>query len=169
MVRVNFFTPKAFDSKAQGRDEVAYPAWVRGISKPENIMAADDGSDVQVVDFGLAEQIRTSMSQISRVKMEVGGTPAYMAPEQWMGRHQDGRTDEYALAVVIYQLLFGRLPFEADEFHAIYHCALHEPMPRLEDQPEAVNIALDKGMAKSPAGRFPSCQHFVEALEKAAA
>ncbi len=136
--------------------------------KPENIMARPDGSDVQVVDFGLAAQIRTSMSQISRVKMEVGGTPPYMAPEQWMGRYQDGRTDEYGLAVVAYQLLAGRLPFEADEFHAIYHCALNEPMPRVNEQSEKVNDVLEKGMAKAPDDRYPSCQHFVEALQFAA-
>jgi serine/threonine-protein kinase len=136
--------------------------------KPENIMSRADGSDVQVVDFGLAAQIRTSMSQISRVKMEVGGTPPYMAPEQWMGRYQDGRTDEYALSVVAYQLLSGRLPFDADEFQAMYHCALNEPMPRLEQQSEGINLVLETGMAKSPDNRYPSCQHFVDALEKAA-
>ncbi len=133
--------------------------------KPENIMAQPDGSDVQVVDFGLAAQIRTSMSQISRVKMEVGGTPPYMAPEQWMGRYQDGQTDEYALAVVAYQLLSGKLPFEADDFHVLYHCALSEPMPSLEDQPQTVNDVLRKGMAKAAGNRYPSCQHFIEALE----
>lgn len=136
--------------------------------KPENIMARADGSDVQVVDFGLAAQIRTSMSEISRVKMEVGGTPPYMAPEQWMGRYQDGRTDEYALAVVAYQLLAGRLPFEADEFHAIYHCALNEPVPRIKELPDTVNQVLEKALAKSLEDRYPSCQHFVEALERAA-
>lgn len=136
--------------------------------KPENIMAQPDGRDVQVVDFGLAAQIRTSLSQISRVQMEVGGTPPYMAPEQWMGRYQDGQTDEYGLAVVAYQLLSGRLPFDADNFHAMYHCALNESMPRLEDQSDAVNTALEKGMAKAPGNRYPSCQHFIEALENAA-
>lgn len=135
--------------------------------KPENIMASLDGFDVQVVDFGLAAQIRTSLSQISRVQMEVGGTPPYMAPEQWMGRYQDGQTDEYALAVVAYQMLSGRVPFEADSFHAMYHCALNEPMPRLENQTDAVNAVLDKGMAKAPGNRYPSCQHFIEALENA--
>ena len=135
--------------------------------KPENIMVCPESGDVQVVDFGLAAQIRTSMSQISRVKMEVGGTPPYMAPEQWMGRYQDGRTDGYALAVVAYQLIAGQLPFDAEEFHAMYHCALNEPMPELEDHPAAVNEVLAKGMAKAPGNRYPSCQHFVEALATA--
>ncbi len=133
--------------------------------KPENVMASADGREVQVVDFGLAAQIRTSMSQISGIKMDVGGTPPYMAPEQWMGRSQDGRTDEYALAVVAYQLLSGRLPFDGDDFHAIYHAALNNPMPRLEDQPEAINAILEKGMAKDPKNRYPGCRHFLEVLE----
>lgn len=135
--------------------------------KPENIMIQEDGADVQVVDFGLAAQIRTSLSQISQNHLPVSGTPPYMAPEQWTGRYQDGRTDEYALAVVGYQLLSGHLPFESEEYHAIYHCALYEPMPYLDDQAPKVNEVLAKGMAKAAGNRYPSCQHFVQALADA--
>ncbi len=81
--------------------------------KPDNILVTGDGDDVQVVDFGLAAEIHTSMSRVSNVTMETSGTRPYMAPEQWRGEYQDARTDQYALAVVAYELLAGRLPFES--------------------------------------------------------
>jgi eukaryotic-like serine/threonine-protein kinase len=68
--------------------------------KPQNILVEGDADDVQVVDFGLAAEIRTTVSRYTQVQMDTSGTRPYMAPEQWKGRGQDARTDQYALAVV---------------------------------------------------------------------
>ncbi len=132
--------------------------------KPQNILVCPGGADVQLVDFGLAAEIRTSMTRVSRAQGDTSGTYPYMAPEQWKGEHQDGNSDQYALAVVAYELLSGRLPFEAPDAFILRQCALHEPPPHLEDQPDWVNSALAKGLAKSRAGRFATCAEFTRAL-----
>ena len=63
------------------------------------------------MDFGLAAKIRSSMSRVSTEKGDTSGTRPYMVPEQWQGRKQDGRTDQYALACVLYELISGAPPF----------------------------------------------------------
>lgn len=134
--------------------------------KPANIMVAVDGSDVQVIDFGLAAQIQTSMARVSQQQFDTSGTRPYMAPEQWRGqvRQLDGRTDQYALAVVAYELLSGELPFEAADLGVLQHCVMHEEPPPLADQPEAVNRALLRGLAKQQKDRFDGCLEFIRAL-----
>lgn len=136
--------------------------------KPENIMLMPDGTDVQVVDFGLAAEIHTSISRVSRAKsmeMEVSGTYPYMSPEQWRGHLQDGKTDQYALAVVAYELLTGRVPFEAREAVVIRQCALEEPVPMPIGQPESVVLALARGLEKDKRQRFDDCVALIAALE----
>ena len=78
--------------------------------KPENVFLCDDGQ-VKVLDFGLAQAFR-------RRKVE-GGSPAYMAPEQWRGAPEDERTDVFALGVVLFEMLSGALPFPDDGGRAI--------------------------------------------------
>lgn len=132
--------------------------------KPQNIMISKDGDDVQVVDFGLADEIRTSVSRVSQVRMDSSGTYPYMAPEQWRGQYQDAKTDQYALGVVAYELLSGRLPFEAIDDHILRMCVLNETAAPLEDQPPQVNEAFRRVLAKERKDRFDDCRHFVHAL-----
>jgi serine/threonine protein kinase/thiol-disulfide isomerase/thioredoxin len=133
--------------------------------KPGNIVVAGEATDVQVVDFGLAAEIRTSMSRVSRQRMETSGTRPYMAPEQWRGEEQDARTDQYALAVVAYELLAGHLPFDSPDFDILRSCVLSETSKPIADQPESVNRALQVGLAKRREERFASCSEFVQSLE----
>jgi len=81
--------------------------------KPSNIFLAEiaKGVRVQVIDFGIADEIRSSASRVSQVKFDTSGSPAYMAPEQWKGQRQTAETDQYSLGVVAYELLAGNLPF----------------------------------------------------------
>lgn len=82
--------------------------------KPSNVMVEtrEDGTfRARILDFGLAAEIRSSMSRVSRESGDTSGTRPYMAPEQWTGRRQDGRTDQYALAAVFYELVSGEVPF----------------------------------------------------------
>ena len=132
--------------------------------KPQNILVVGDAEDVLVVDFGLAAQIQTDPSQVSNRRVNVSGTRLYMAPEQWRGGYQDSRTDQYGLAVVAYEMLSGRLPFETSDFKLLRDWVLHDtPLP-LKDQPDHVNVALLRGMAKRREDRYETCRQFVEAL-----
>ena len=130
--------------------------------KPANIMVMPDGVP-QIIDFGLAVQIRNSMSMVSK-KPGTSGTTYYMAPEQWDDEHQDAKTDQYSLGVVAYELLSGRLPFRADNDRILYIHVTSKPMPPIADLPDTVNAALAKALAKERKGRFESCAAFVEAL-----
>ena len=132
--------------------------------KPQNIMLNEDGSDVQLVDFGLAAEIRTSVMRVSQVQMETCGTYPYMAPEQWRGEMQDARTDQYALAVVAFELLTGHLPFEAADPTVLRMCVLSDPVPAISGVSETANFAMTRAMAKSRDERFETCTAFLNAL-----
>ena len=121
---------------------------------------------VRILDFGLAAEIRSSMSRISTETGDTSGTRPYMAPEQWLGRKQDGRTDQYALACVAYEMLSGAPPFSG-VFETgdpiIMRTAIERDAPEeIEDIPAHVNAALQKALAKNPKERFASCAEFVE-------
>lgn len=132
--------------------------------KPQNVLVAGHEEGVQVIDFGLAAEIHASVSRVSRVRMDTSGTYPYMAPEQWRGEYQDARADQYALAVVAYELLAGHLPFTTPDTETLRLAALNDPPPVLEDQPEHVNRALGRALAKRRQERFAHCAAFIEAL-----
>ena len=123
---------------------------------------------VRILDFGLAAEIRSSMSRVSTEKGDTSGTRPYMAPEQWMGRKQDGRTDQYALACVLYELLSGEPPFagvfETGDAVAMANAVVNFPHEAIEGIPASVNAALLKALAKRPQDRFESCGEFISAL-----
>jgi serine/threonine protein kinase len=134
--------------------------------KPENILVSHDGEHVQIIDFGLAEQIRTSMTLVSRVQFDSAGTIPYMAPEQWERKKQDGRTDQYALGVVAYELLTDELPFSGSDVAVIMQQVLKMPPPEHDEIPQAVYDVLSRAMSKSMSERFSSCADLIEALRK---
>ena len=113
--------------------------------KPDNIMITKgrDGSDVvKVVDFGIAKAMGGEEGQkVTRTGLVVG-TPEYMSPEQLSGDVLDGRSDIYSLALVLFRILTGRLPFEADN-------AQEMMIKRLTDEPTTLNAAL-------PGANFPA-------------
>jgi polar amino acid transport system substrate-binding protein len=139
--------------------------------KPGNIMVEtleDGGIRARILDFGLAAEIRSSMSRVSTEQGDTSGTRPYMAPEQWLGRKQDGRTDQYALASVLYELLSGAPPF-AGVFETgdpvIMRTAVTTDAPEeIEDLSPAVNAAFLRAFAKAPKERFPSCAAFIAGL-----
>jgi serine/threonine protein kinase/S1-C subfamily serine protease len=135
--------------------------------KPQNIMLNADGSDVQLVDFGLAAEVRTSVMRVSQVQMETCGTYPYMAPEQWRGELQDARTDQYALAVVAYELLAGHLPYEATDPTVLRMCVLNDAVPPIKGVLPDVHKIIARGMAKSRADRYQSCTALLHALSEA--
>jgi eukaryotic-like serine/threonine-protein kinase len=137
--------------------------------KPKNILVVGDAEDVQVVDFGLAAEIRTTVSRYTRVQMDTSGTRPYMAPEQWKGQIQDAATDQYALAATAYELLAGHLPFESDDFDILRTCVLNDPPEPIEGVADTVNRALLIGLGKRRQERFASCLEFIRVIEGAKA
>ncbi len=131
--------------------------------KPENVMI-DAEDHPHVLDFGLASQIRTSMSRVSMLTRSMSGTPTYKSPEQWRGHPQYATADQYSLGVMAYEMIAGYLPFHHDDVNMLRMAALNDAVPAVPDVPPHVNAALARALAKNPDERFASCSDFVTAL-----
>jgi serine/threonine-protein kinase len=133
--------------------------------KPQNILL-DEAERVYLADFGIAKMVEGS-GALTQTGM-ITGTPQYMAPEQATGQPVDQRVDIYALGVVAYEMLTGRVPFAADTPVAVLMKHVTEPMPipPASTVPEPLVRALLKGMAKKPEERWASAGAFVRALEQ---
>ena len=136
--------------------------------KPANIMIEDDGN-VKIADFGIAKLTFTETLTDTGTLM---GSPNYMAPEQLKAQPVSGRTDQFSLAAVAYNLLTGTKPFDAETIASLFSQILfEEPPPARVKNPsltEGVERALRRAMSKDPVSRFGSCTEFVEALRAAA-
>ncbi len=137
--------------------------------KPGNIMLDEEGH-VKITDFGIARTLADGNSTQTR---SVVGTPNYMSPEQVQAQPVDGRSDQFSLAVIAYEILTGERPFAAEHLSGIvFRIVNEEPVPahRLNGTlTPAIDSVLRKGMAKKPGDRFPNCSSFVGALEMACA
>jgi hypothetical protein len=126
------------------------------------------GGPVKVTDFGIA---KTLMGRTTTQTGLVLGTPFYMSPEQVQGLNLDGRSDQFALAVIAYQMLTGRRPFQGDQVTSICYQIVHaEPVAPAEinpNLPAGVARVLKRALAKDPAQRFPTCSEFATALAAA--
>ena len=135
--------------------------------KPENIFLAD-GLPV-VADFGIALAAQNANdTRLTRAGMSLG-TPSYMSPEQVTGVDVlDGRSDQYSLACLIFELLCGRPPYRGATVQAtmVEHVVAAVPplAPTRGNAPAAVERAIRRALSKSPAERFPSINAFAEAL-----
>ena len=131
--------------------------------KPGNIMI-NAANEIKVLDFGLAAQIHTSMTRVSMAYHGTSGTGPYMAPEQWEGRIQDAHADQYALAVMTYEMLAGHLPFESADAAVLREAVLKSKVIPLENIPGSANSAIMRALSKEPSERFESCSDFAAAL-----
>ncbi|MEA2134758.1 MAG: eukaryotic-like serine/threonine-protein kinase [Solirubrobacteraceae bacterium] len=138
--------------------------------KPENVLVTPRGN-VKIADFGIARAYN-ALSQRLTVTGRAMGTPAYMSPEQALNEPIGPSTDLYALGVIVYELLAGRTPFDADTPVGVLYCHVHKPPPPLADlapsAPPAVREWVHWLLAKAPRDRPRSATQAWDALEEIA-
>jgi serine/threonine-protein kinase len=138
--------------------------------KPENILLTADGTTL-VADFGIARALGGDDPQLTETGMSVG-TPTYMSPEQAAGeRNVDGRSDVYSLGCVVYEAVAGEPPFTGPTAQIVLMRRFTDtPRPLHEARetvPTAVEQAVAKALARSPADRFATAAQFAQALHPA--
>ena len=161
---------RAFELGAEALEGLEH-AHLKGVVhrdiKPANIMLARDGH-VKVMDFGIARLMGSSRQ--TRMGAAVG-TPMYMSPEQLRGEDVDGRSDLYSLACVLYELITGRLAFEADSDYEMMMKHLNTPAPpvraTIADGSAVVEGVLGRAMAKGREDRDAHARAMAEALRAA--
>ena len=138
--------------------------------KPENMLITG-GSVASLGDFGLARMLEDDDGRPLTLSGVAVGTAAYMSPEQASGDVVDARTDQYALACVLYEMLAGVPPFHAATIQGMLARHRSDPPPRLrltrETVPQGIEDVLLKALAKLPADRYTTVTEFVRALEGA--
>ena len=130
--------------------------------KPANILFRADGTAV-LSDFGIAKSL-DDRTQFTQAGFAVG-TPSYMSPEQARGQEIDGRADLYALGVVLYEILVGKLPYNGTDALSTALAHLTEPLPELPVHHGRYQGVLRKLLAKDPAERFPDAAALLLALD----
>lgn len=135
--------------------------------KPSNILITADGEPM-LTDFGIAKILDTQeAAELTGTGVGIG-TPEYMAPEQWTG-NTSTKSDQYALGVVLYEIITGRKPYPTDTPAAILLKQVNEPLPRptefVKNLPGKVEKLLIKALDKDPGNRFNNMAEFSDAIE----
>jgi serine/threonine protein kinase len=137
--------------------------------KPANIMTDEDGA-VKVTDFGIA---KIASGGLSTGTHGIAGTPNYMSPEHVQGLEVNGRSDQFSLAVIAYEILTGERPFTGEHLSTVIFKIVGEeqqPAHRINGTlTQQIDDVLRKGLAKKPEDRYVNCSAFVGALEMACA
>jgi serine/threonine protein kinase len=148
--------------------------------KPDNIMIVDMGGwdRAKIVDFGVVKLIGDAEAAMGGGKLTstglVFGTPAYMAPEQALGKNIDGRADLYSLATILFEMLIGRVPFDHPDPMMQMKMQVKAPPPSLDMlakkvswcTPQLVSL-LQVALAKDPSQRFADAKAMMAALDDA--
>lgn len=156
---------RVLDGVARALDHAHSQGIVHRDVKPENVFLAGDA--VKLGDFGLARstQVGETLTQAGTIL----GTPLYLAPEQVQEQEATGRTDQFALGVMAFELLTGRLPFPGETVLEVIAARLRPPYRPPStfrpDLPRTIDTIVLKAMSFDPASRFETCGEFVEALE----
>jgi serine/threonine-protein kinase len=139
--------------------------------KPSNIMIVmdEDGMVAKITDFGIA---RAPSSAVKTMTGMILGSPRYMSPEQVVGKNVGPRSDIFSLGVVLYEMLAGVAPFDADSVSSIMYQTVHvreEPLKKINaDIPEALEAIVARSLAKAADDRFQTMKEFARALRDVA-
>lgn len=137
--------------------------------KPQNIMLTEQG-DAILTDFGIARLISIEATALTHTGAIIG-TPLYMAPEQWVGKAVDARSDVYALGISVYETLTGEVPYNSRTPASIMYAHLEGPLPNVRtlrgDLPPAIDTVLHRALAKRPEDRYQSAGEFAAAFSEA--
>jgi len=148
--------------------------------KPSNAIVTPDGQ-VKILDFGLAERrggapapgdMTISAGTLAHALQPIAGTPAYMSPEQLLGKKTDQRTDIYSLGVTLYQLATGHTPFEGDSFMSVALSILTGPRPDVKELGPGLGPIVARALERDPPDRYQSARemrHDLQALATLAA
>lgn len=137
--------------------------------KPSNVMLTADGT-AKLVDFGIA-RLGEGVG-LTRTGLAMG-TPTYMSPEQGTGAAVDHRTDLYSLGIMLFEMLTGRVPYDASTAVGVLYQHAHAPLPDVRsvrpDAPAWLAEVIGRCLAKSPEGRFADADQVARALQTGAA
>ncbi|MDB4986942.1 MAG: hypothetical protein JWN04_2120 [Myxococcaceae bacterium] len=138
--------------------------------KPGNVLLAHHGDEddfVKVLDFGLVKHIESEAEQELTKAGLFMGSPKYMSPEQIRGERVDGRSDIYALGVVMYEMLSGKVPFDRENTVKVLMAHMHEPVPPLhaEGCPDGLTQLVMRCLAKDPQHRPGSMDEVIALLK----
>jgi serine/threonine protein kinase len=138
--------------------------------KPANILVRSDGR-VKIADFGIAKLNAEATGGMTGTGVSIG-SPAYMSPEQIRATQIDGRSDQFALGTIAFQMLAGRMPFKGSTAHTLMYQIVtadpFEPLPGDIPLSPKVRAVLARALAKNPHDRFPDCASFIQELTVAA-
>jgi serine/threonine protein kinase len=134
--------------------------------KPANILI-DKTNKPFLADFGVARMDTSTMTQSGTAI----GTLSYMSPEQIKGQTIDRRADIFALGIILYELLSGKMPFHGDNISTLVYKIVNEQPQRIteinKDIPIGYDLVVQKTLAKNPEGRYQNCRQLIAALESA--
>jgi serine/threonine-protein kinase len=142
----------------------------RDVKATNVFLEGDDPWRVVLLDFGIAKVAGETSTTVGRL---IPGTPGYMAPEQLLGRAVDPKTDVYALGVLTFYMLTGKLPFRHENPEMLSYLHLHARRPKpsslRRDVPAVIDELVVCAMSRDPARRPASALAFFESLESAIA
>ena len=157
---------RILDQIAPGLDEAHAKGFVHRDLKPSNILFDSKGIPY-ISDFGIA---KISQGSGTMTGSGIIGTPAYMSPEQATGDPVDGRADIYALGIILFEMLTGKQPYEADTPMAVAIKHVTDPVPRIlnvnPNLPADMDLIIQKAMAKSRDDRFSTAVEMVQTLKE---
>jgi predicted Ser/Thr protein kinase len=161
-------TTRIISRIASALDEAHAKRVIHRDLKPGNILF-DNHNAPYISDFGIA---KFTAAQTNVTGSAIIGTPAYISPEQAQGEQIDGRSDVYALGIILFEMLSGRPPFDADTPMAVVVKHITEPVPHILDYnaklPTGVEAVIEKAMAKNREERFTTAGELATALEAVA-
>ena len=160
---------KILEVIAPGLDEAHAKGIVHRDIKPSNILF-DRRGNPYISDFGIAKLTQGQSGSVTG--SAIIGTPAYMAPEQAQGEEVDGRADIYALGIILFEMLTGKQPYEADTPMAVAIKHITDPVPHIRQSnpklPEGMETIIQKAMAKKKEDRFSTAVEMTNALRDVA-